>query len=161
MINNYNTVNTMEQIQGADGKSFEKILRGREERFLVKSHIAGIVPNVQFNLSVVSDALWPHGLQHTRPPCPSPIPRVYSNSCPLSQWYHPTNLSSVVPFSSCLQSFPASGSFQISQFFASGGPKYWSFSFSISSFSEYSGLISFGIDWFDLLVVHGTLKSLL
>lgn len=57
MINNYNTVNTMEQIQGADGKSFEKILRGREERFLVKSHIAGIVPNVQFNLSVVSDAL--------------------------------------------------------------------------------------------------------
>ena len=69
-------------------------------------------------LSCVS--LWPHGLQHTRPPCPSPTPRVYSNSCLLSRWCHPTISSSVVPFSSCLQSFPASGSFQMSQFFASG-----------------------------------------
>ena len=65
--------------------------------------------------------LQPHGLQHTRPPSPSPRPRVYSNSCPLSQWCHPTISSSVVPFSLCLQSFPASGSFPISQFFASGG----------------------------------------
>ena len=63
--------------------------------------------------------LWPHGLQHPRPPCPSPTPRVYSVSCPLSQWCHPTISSSVVPFSSCLQSFPASGSFQMSQFFTS------------------------------------------
>ena len=62
-----------------------------------------------------------HGLQHTRPPCPSPTPRVYSNSYPLSQWCHPTTSYSVIPFSSCLQSFPASGSFQMSQFFASGG----------------------------------------
>ena len=63
----------------------------------------------------MSDSLWPHGLQHARPPCPSPTPRVYSNSCPLSWWCHPTISSSVIPFSSCLQSFPASGSFQTSQ----------------------------------------------
>ena len=69
----------------------------------------------------MSDSLWPHGLQHARPPCPSPIPGVYSDSCPLSWWCHPTISSSVVPFSSCLQSFPASGSFQMSQFFTSVG----------------------------------------
>ena len=74
---------------------------------------------VQFSQSVVSNSLWTHGLQHTRPPCPSPTPRVYSNSCPLSQWCHPTISSSVVPFSSCLQYFPASGSFQMSQVFTS------------------------------------------
>ena len=77
--------------------------------------------SVKFSLSVVSNSLQPHGLQHIRPPCPSPTPGVYSNSCPLSQWCHPTISSSVVPFSSCLQSFPASGSFPTSQFFASGG----------------------------------------
>ena len=76
---------------------------------------------VQFSRSVMSDSLWPHGLQHTRPPCPSPTPWVYSNSCPLNRWCHPTISSSVVPFSSCLQSFPGSGSFLISQFFPSGG----------------------------------------
>ena len=75
----------------------------------------------QKHFSVVSDSLWPHGLQHARPPCPSPTPRVYSDSCPLSQWCHPTISSSVITFSSCLQSSPASGSFQMSQFFASGG----------------------------------------
>ena len=69
----------------------------------------------------MSDSLTPHGLQHTRPPCPSPTPRVYPNSCTLSQWCHPTISSSVVPFSSHLQFFPASGSFQMSQLFASGG----------------------------------------
>ena len=69
----------------------------------------------------MSNSLRPHGLQHTRPPCPSPTPRVYSNSCPLSWWCYPTISSSVVPFSSCLQSFPASRSFLMSQFFASGG----------------------------------------
>ena len=77
--------------------------------------------SVQFSHSVVSDSLRPHGLQHARLPCPSPSPRVYSNSCPLSQWWHPTISSSVVPFSFHLQSFPASGSFQVSQFFSSGG----------------------------------------
>ena len=75
----------------------------------------------QFSHSVVSDSLQPHGLQHTRPPCPSPTPRVYPNSCPLSRWCHPAISSSVVPFFSCLQSFQASGSFQMSQLFASGG----------------------------------------
>ena len=75
----------------------------------------------QFSCSVMCNFLWPHGLQHARLPCPSPTPRAYSNSCPLSRWCHPTISSSVVPFSSCLQSFPASGSFQMSQFFTSGG----------------------------------------
>ena len=70
--------------------------------------------------SVASDSLWPYGLQHTRLPCPSPSPGAYSNSCPLSQWCHPTISSSVIPFSSCPQSFPASGSFLMSQFFESG-----------------------------------------
>ena len=74
-----------------------------------------------FNCSVTSDSLWPHWLQHARLPCLSPTPRACSNSCPLSQWRHPTISSSVVPFSSCLQSFPASGSFPMSQFFAWGG----------------------------------------
>ena len=77
--------------------------------------------SVQFNRSVVSDFLWPHGLQHARLPCLSPTPGVYSNWCPLSQWCHPTISSSVVPFSSRLQSFPASGSFPMSQVFALGG----------------------------------------
>ena len=76
---------------------------------------------VQFSHSVVSDSLQPHGLQHAKPPCPSPAPRPCSNSCPLSWWCHPTISSSLVPFSSCLQSCPASGSFPMSQFFASGG----------------------------------------
>ena len=107
----------------------------------------------------MSNSLRPNGLQHTSPPCPSPTPAVYSDSRPLSRWCHPTILSSVVPFSSCLQSFPASGSFQMSQFFTSG--EYWSFSFSISPSNEYLGLISFRIDWFDLLAVQGNLKSLI
>ena len=80
-----------------------------------------VIVSVQFSRSFVSDSLWPHEPQHTRPPCPSPTPGVYTNPCPLSQWCHPTISSSVVPFSSCLQSFPASGSFQMSQFFAWGG----------------------------------------
>ena len=76
--------------------------------------------SVQFGRLVMSDSLWPHGLQHARPPCPSPNPEIYSNSCPSSPWSHPTISSSVVPFS-CLQSFPASGSFPVSPFFTSGG----------------------------------------
>ena len=77
--------------------------------------------SLQFSRSVMFNSLQPHGLQHAKPSCPSPTPGVCSNSCPLSQWCHPTLLSSVVPFSSCLQFFPASGSFQMSQFFTSGG----------------------------------------
>ena len=99
-----------------------------------------------------------HGLQHTRPPCPSPTPGVYSNSCPLSQWCHPTISSSVSPFSFSLQCFPASGSFPVLHI---RWPKYWSFSFNISPSNEYSGLISFRMDWLDLLAVQGTFKSLL
>ena len=108
--------------------------------------------SVQFNRSVVSDSLWSHGLQHARPPW------VYSNSCSLSQWCHPTISTSVVPFSSHLRSFPASKSFQKS--LRIRWPKYWSFSFNISPSSEYSGLISLKIDWFDLLAVQGTFRSL-
>ena len=92
-----------------------------------------------FSLSVVSNSLPPHGLQHTRPPCPSPSPEACSNSHPLSWWCHPTSSSSVVPFSSCLQSFPASGPFLMSRLFPRW-PKYWSLSLSISSSNEYSGL---------------------
>ena len=79
-----------------------------------------IVSSVQFSHSVISNSLRPHGLQHARLPCPSPSPRACSNSCPSSQWYHPTISSSVIPFSSCLQSFPASRPFPISQFLTSG-----------------------------------------
>ena len=79
-----------------------------------------LIVSVQFSHSVMSDTLWPHGLQHARPPCSSPTPRIYSNSCPLSWWCHPTISSSVIS-SSHLQSFPASGSFPMSQLFASGG----------------------------------------
>ena len=117
--------------------------------------------SVQFSHSAMSDSLQPHETQHARPPCPSPTPRVYPNSCPLSQWCHPTISSSVVPFSSCSQYFPASGSFQMSQLFTSGRQKYSRFSFNISPSSEHPGLISFRTDWLDLLVVQGTLKSLL
>ena len=76
---------------------------------------------VHFSHSIMSDSLWPHGLEHTRLPCPSSTPRVYSNLCPLGWWWHPIILSSVIPFSSCRQSFPVSGSFKMSQFLVSGG----------------------------------------
>ena len=109
----------------------------------------------------MSNSLWPHELQHARLPCPSPSSGVHSDSLPLSQWCHPTISSSVVPFSSCPQSFPASGSFPMSQLFASGGQKYWSFRFNISPSNEHPGLISFTMDWLDILAVQGTLKSLL
>ena len=85
-----------------------------------ESHDTPQFNSVQFSHSVMSDSFQPHGLQHARPPCPSPTPRVYSNSCPLSWWCHPTTSSSVLPFSSHLQYFPASGSFKMSQLFTSG-----------------------------------------
>ena len=99
--------------------------------------------DVQFSCSVMSDCLWPHGLQHTRLLCPSLSPRACSNSCPLSRWCHPTISSSVVPFSSCLQSFPASGSFPMSQFFASGGQ-------SIGASASASAIPKNIQDWFPL-----------
>ena len=101
-----------------------------------------IITCVQFSPSVVSNCLWPHGLQHARPPCSSPTPRICSNSCPLSWWCHPTISSSVVPFSH-LQSFSASGSFPVSQFFASGVP-------SIGVSASASGLLLNIQDWFPL-----------
>ena len=125
--------------------------------------IAQSVYTVQFSSVTQScPTLWHHGPQQTRLPCSSPTPGAYSNSCPSSQWCHPTVSSSVVPFSCCLQSFPASGSFPMSQFFASGGQSFGvSASASVLPMNEYSGLISFRIDWFDLLAVQRTLKSLL
>ena len=117
--------------------------------------------SAQFSsVTQLSLTLQPHGLQHARLPCALPIPRAYSNSCPPYQWCHPTISSSFVPFSSGPQSFLASGSFPMSQFFASGGQSI-SFTFSINPSNEYSGLISFRIDWLDGLAVQGTLKSLL
>ena len=116
--------------------------------------------SVQFSNSVVSDSLRPHELQQARPPCPSPIPGVHSDSWPSSQWCHPAISSSAIPFSSCPQSLPASESFPMSQLFASGG-KCWSISFSIIPSKEIPGLISFRMDWLDLLAVKETLKSLL
>ena len=110
-----------------------------------------------FSLSVVSDSLWPPGTATRQAPSPSLFPGVYSNSCPLSQWCHPTILSSVILFFSCLQSFPASGSFPMS-WLCIRWPKYWNFSFGISPSNKYSELISFRIDWFDL-AVQETLKT--
>ena len=108
----------------------------------------------QFSRLVVSDSLRPHEPQHTRPPCPSPTPRVHPNPCPLSRWCHPTISSSVIPFSSCPQSFPASVSFQMSQLFASGDQS--------TGVSASTSVLSMNTqDWSDLLAVQGTLKSLL
>ena len=101
-----------------------------------------------------------HGLKHARPPCPSPIPGAYSNSCPLCQWCHTIISSSVVPFFR-LQSFPHIRVFSSESALCIRWPKYWRFSFNMSPSNEYSGLISFRIDWLDLLTVQGTLKSLL
>ena len=109
----------------------------------------------------MSYSLWPHGLQHARLLCHSLSPGVCSNSCPLSRWCHPTISSTAAPFSFCTQSFPASDSFSNKLALRIRCPRYWSFSFSISHSNAYSGLISFRIDWFDLLAVQGNLKSLL
>ena len=109
----------------------------------------------------MSDSLRPHGLQHVKLPCPSQTVRASSNSCPVSWWCHPTISSSVAPFSPCLQPLPASGSFLIYQPFQSGGQSIGSFSFRINPSNEYSWLAAFRMDWFDLLAVQGTLKSLL
>ena len=105
---------------GAQGWSFFiSTVVGKFLRY--STHLRVYQPWVQFSRSVVSYSLWPHELQHARPPCPSPTPIAYPNSCPLSPWCHPTISSSVIPFSSCPQSFPVSVSFQMSHFFASGG----------------------------------------
>ena len=109
----------------------------------------------------MSDSFQPHWLQHTRLSCPSPTPGSCSNAWPLSWWCHPTISPSVIPFSSCLQSFPAIIVFFNEFVLSIRQPKSWSFSFSISLSNEYLGLIPFRMDWLDLLAVQGTLKSLL
>ena len=107
---------------------------------------------------VMSDSLRPHELQHDRTPCPSPTPGVYSNSCPLSRWYHPTIHRPLLLLPSI---FPSIRLFSNESVLLIRWPKYWSFSFSVHLSNEYSGLISFRMDWLDLLAVQGTLKSLL
>ena len=116
--------------------------------------------SVQFSCSVMSDFLWPHEPQHAGPLCPSPTPGLHPNPCPISRWCHPTILSSVIPFSPCPQS-PSIRVFSNQSDLCIRWPKYWSFSFNISSTNEHPGLITFRMDWLDLLAVQGTLKSLL
>ena len=106
-------------------------------------HLLHPYSSVQFSHSVVPSSLWPHGQQHTRLPCPSPTPGAYSNSCPSSWWCHPTISSSAFPFSSCLKSFPATGSFPVSPFFTSGGQS--------TGVSASASVLSMNIqDWFPL-----------
>ena len=109
----------------------------------------------------MSNSLRPHELQHARPPCPSPTSRVHPNSCPLSWWCHAAISSSVVPFSSCPQSLPVSGSFPMSQLFAWGGQSIGVSALASVLPKNTQDLISFRMDWLDLLIVQGTLKSLL
>ena len=119
-----------------------------------------LTSSVQFSRSVMSDSLWPHELQHARPPCPPPTPGVHSDSRPSSQWCHPAISSSVVPFSFCLQT-PSIRVFSNELTLLMRWLKYWSFSYSIIPSKEIPGLISFRMDWLDLLAVQGTLKSFL
>ena len=116
--------------------------------------------SVQVSHSVVSDSLWPHGLEHTRPHCSPPTPRNCSNSYPSSRWCHPTIFLCRSLFLLPL-TFPSIRVFSNNSVLHIRLPKYWNFTFSISPSNEYSGLISFRVDWFDLLAVQGTLKSLL
>ena len=116
--------------------------------------------SVQFSCSVMSNSLWPHELQHVRPPCPSPAPGVHSDSRPSSQWCHPA-ISSCCPLHLLPPIPPSIRVFSNESTLPMRWPKYWSFSFSISASNEHPGLISFRMNWLDLLAVHGTLKSLL
>ena len=132
------------------------------------NYVLDIIKQVQFSQSVMSDSLQPHGLQHARSPCPSPAPRVYSNSCPLSRWCHPTISSSVVPFTSCLQSFPAWGSFPMSQFFASGGqsiglsasPSVHPMNIQDWFLLEWTGWISLLSKWLSRVFSNTTVQSI-
>ena len=114
--------------------------------------------SVQFSCSVTSDCLRPHRLQHDRLPGPSPTPRTYLNSCPLSWWCHPAISSSVIPFPPALNLSQHQGLFQ---WVSSSHQVAKVFTFNVSPSNEYSGLISFRMDWLDFLAVQGTLKSLL
>ena len=130
-------------------------------QFLVQDYLTYFQYRViQFSRSVMSDSLQSQGLQHARPPCPSPIPGAYSNSCPLSQWWHPT-ISSCHPLLFPPSIFPSIRVYSNESAFNIRWTKYCSFSFNIRPSNEHSGLISFRMDWLDLLAVQGTLKSLL
>ena len=111
---NFNDLVTLPLVNGPAKSSYHHTLSD-------SGQISDAFSSVQFNRSVVTDSLWPHELLHARPPCPSQTPGVYSNSCPSSRWCHPTISSSVIPFSSCPQSLPPSGSFPMSQLFTWGG----------------------------------------
>ena len=148
-------------------RQFFSNTREKRYRALIKISLAGsnhldkYLFQFLFSCSVVSDSFWPHGLQHARLPCPSPTLGACSNSFPSSRWGHPTPWSSVIPFHLLPSIFPSIRVFASESVLHMRWPKYWSFSFSISPFNEYSGLISFRIYWFDLLAVQGSLKSLL
>ena len=134
-------------------------VNNRKER---KSKFAQLLIQAFVVVQLLSCVCYPRDCSTQGLPCPALSPRVCSDRCPLSWWCYLTISSFVAPFSSCLQSFPTSGSFPRSQFFTDiRWPKYWSFNFSINPSNEYSGLISFRMDWLDLLAVQGTLKSLL
>ena len=127
---------------------------------MVIAWVEYMVTSVQFSHSVVSNALWPHELQHARPPWPSPTPGVHSDSRPLSHWRHPAISSCrlllfLPPIPPSIRVFSNESTLRMMW------PKYWSFSFSIIPSKEHPGLISFRMDWLDLLAVQGTLKSLL
>ena len=126
----------------------------------IKSFLDCLLSSVQFSLSVMSDSLQPNGPQNTRVPCPSPTPRVYSNSCPIESVIPPNHLILCHPL--LLSSiFPSIKVFSNELALPMRQPKYWSLTFNISPSNKHSGLISFRIDWLDLLAVQGTLKSLL
>ena len=146
----------VEKLFHANGnkKSNTHIRQNRPENKVYNERKNKIFSSVQSPSHVHST--WPHELQHTRPPDPSPTLGVHSNLCRSSRWCHPAISSSVVPFSSCPQSLPL-GFFSNKSTLRMRWPKYWSFSFRISPSDEYSGLISFRMDWLDVLAVQGTL----
>ena len=131
-----------------------------KSRFFFFTSTDHLFSSVQFSHSVVSDSLQPHELQHARPPCPSPTPRVYSDLCPMSRWCHPA-ISPCHPLLLLPPIPPSIRIFSNESTHHMRWPKYWSFIFSISPSNEHPGLISFRMDWLDLLAVQGTLKSLL
>ena len=143
---------------GFDEEFYNNDSKWGQDKDVSRSCTALISTQVQFSSVAQSCLTLCNPTNRSRPPCLSPTPGVHPNPCPLSQWCHLILLFSVGPFSSCPQSFPASGSFQSLHI---RWPKYWSFSFNISPSNEHPGLISFRMDWLDLLAAQGTLKSLL
>ena len=138
--------------------SISKLLFRRNQYVLIWHFISNFWTS-PFNRSVMYNSLRPHGLQHTRPSCPSPTPGVYSNSCPLSQWCHPTILSSVIPFTSRLQSFPVSGPFPVSWLFTSGGQSIRASASAISLSNEQSSWLPLGLTGLISLLSKGLSRA--